>query len=194
LFFNAGCLPKTVAPASRPSAFARHHLSVVAPPAIREDGGSRGFQAPECKPPNKLALATGSSSIPPSGPGAGCPILAFFLRKGGRPRPPRRFQPACQFDLRGLPKITLTQRTIKVSESSMMKQTTAESTTLTVPFSGARRRPLPSDTPKIAAYPTSPPVFTCYLTSNCLRINSLQNKTCKMTAHFQLKTCFFAKK
>ena len=94
MFFNAGCLPKTVAPASRPSAFARHHLSVVAPPAIREDGGSRGFQAPECKPPNKLALATGSSSIPPSGPGAGCPILAFFLRKGGRPRPPRRFQPA----------------------------------------------------------------------------------------------------
>ena len=91
MFFNAGCLPKTVAPASRPSAFARHHLSVVAPPAIREDGGSRGFQAPECKPPNKLALATGSSSIPPS---ARVPHPCVFSAQGWETTTPRRFQPA----------------------------------------------------------------------------------------------------
>ena len=87
MFFNAGCLPKTVAPASRPSAFARHHLSVVAPPAIREDGGSRGFQAPECKPPNKLALATGSSSIPPPARVPGAPSLRSFCARVGDHEP-----------------------------------------------------------------------------------------------------------
>src|ERR1035441_11101495 len=106
--------------------------------------------------PKQIGFSHGLFVYPPSGPGAGCPILAFFLRKGGRPRTPTRRVPGapslrffcarvgdhdplvgsslpCRLALRGLPKITLTQRTIKVSESSMMKQTTAESTTLTVP-------------------------------------------------------------
>src|ERR1035438_3937399 len=78
---------------------------------------------PGCRVPHPCVLsAQGWETTNPNPPGAGCPILAFFLRKGGRPRPPRRFQPACQFDRGGLPKITLTQRTIKVSESSMMKR------------------------------------------------------------------------